>query len=252
MANSNFGKPERATRSYPGLRWRNVVLIGAVLTQTACAATMVTAPATTVAGDVGSAYSAADAAAKLRIQEEYQRTYPNVDVTDDYALAKALLEDIRRSDPDLLGGKPFPERLIWEANSNEPSVKTILAARQASIAAAEAALPRTAPVRVAKDQAWLRQADMPWVAVSEAGPYDVLNLASVAPYACAIRTMQFSVNWGATETQEFTSCENGDASAAPPSWTFDLNSIETVSVTITFTDGTWLTRSYSRSEVFWR
>jgi len=236
----------------PIVRWRAAGLLTIVLTQAACGGAT-TAPSTSVgAGAADPAYSAADEAAKLRLQEEYRRIYPGVDVTDDYALAKTLFEDSKRDDPTLLDDTPFPERLIWEANSGEPSVNTILAARQAGIAAAKAALSPMSPERVAQAQARLLDHSMPWAAISESGQHDMLNLASVAPYACAIDRMQFWVNGGPTETQEFSSCEGGDSMAAPPHWIFDLKSIKTVSVTIIFTDRSRQTRDYPRHEIFWR
>ena len=163
-----------------------------------------------------------------------------------------MFEEVKRNDPAQMGHMTFPSRSVWEANFAKVNAGTTASVGQSSAPAAAAAAPAVSSSRVAQDQAVLKRAGTPWASVSKSWPYDSLNLSSVAPYACGIKKMQFSVNGGATQTQGFSPCASGAAKADPPYWTFDQNSIQTVSVTMTFANGSRQTRSFTRDEILKR
>ncbi len=226
------------------MRLRNVGLLAVVLTQTACAVAVIEA------GGVDLLDSALGPAVDRRLQEEYRLKYPGVDVTDDYALGRAMFEEAKRNDPAQMGHLTFPSRSVWEANNAKINGGTAPAsAGRSSAPVAAAAAPAVSSSRVAQDQATLKQASTPWASVSKSWPHDMLDLSSVAPYVCGIKSMQFSVNGGETRTQGFSPCSGGTAKANPPYWSFSQNSVETVSVTLTFANGSRQTRTYSRADI---
>ncbi|WIY26379.1 hypothetical protein [Parasedimentitalea psychrophila] len=221
-------------------------LLAIALSQTACTAAVI------ATGAADPFYSAVDAAAERRLQEEYRQKYPGVDINDDYALGRAMFEEAKRDNPAQMGHLTMPSRSVWEANNAKVNGGAAASVGQSSAPVAAASAPVVSSSRVAQDQAALKRAGTPWATVSKSWPYDALNLSSVAPYACGIKKMQFSVNGGATKTQGFSSCASGAAKADPPYWTFDQNSIETVSVTMTFANGSRQTRNFTRDEIFQR
>ncbi|AZV79488.1 hypothetical protein EBB79_17510 [Parasedimentitalea marina] len=215
-----------------------------VLSQTACTAAVL------ATGAADPFYSAVDSAAERRVQEQYRQQYPGVDITDDYALARAMFEEAKRDNPAQMGHLTMPSRSVWEANNAQlTGAAPAASAARARTPSAAAAAPAVSSSRIAQDQATLKRAGTPWATVSKSWPYDSLNLSSVTPYVCGIKKMQFSVNGGATTTQSFSSCSTGAAKADPPYWTFDQNSIETVSVTMTFADGSRQTRNFTRDQI---
>lgn len=215
-----------------------------VLSQSACTAAVL------ATGAADPFYSAVDAAAERRVQEEYRQKHPGVDITDDYALGRAMFEEAKRNDPAQMGHLTFPSRSVWEANyaSLNGGAAPASTGRSNAPAAATSA-PAVSSSRVTQDQATLKNASTPWATLSKSWPHDMLNLASVAPYACGIKQMQFSVNGGETQTQSFSPCTGGKAKANPPYWTFSQNSIETVSVTTTFANGSKKTRNFTRAQI---
>lgn len=242
-------KTDNMARSFGAssvVQWRRAGLLVMVLSQTACTAAVI------ATGAADPFYSAVDAAAERRVQEQYRQKYPGVDVTDDYALGRAMFEEAKQNDPAQMGHLTFPSRSVWEANNATVNAGATGASSRSSAPATTAVAPAVDASRVAQDQARLKQAGTPWAFVSKSWPYDTLNLSSVAPYACGIKTMQFSVNGGAAKTQGFSSCTSGTAKADPPYWTFDQGSIETVRVTMTFANGSRQTRTYTRDEIFQR
>lgn len=229
----------------PLVGWRRIGLVAVVLSQSACTAAVL------ATGAADPFYSAVDSAAERRVQEQYRLQYPGVDITDDYALARAMFEEAKRDNPAQMGHLTMPSRSVWEANNAQltGAAPTASAAR-ASTPSAAAAAPAVSSSRVAQDQATLKQASTAWASGSKSWPHDLLDLSSVAPYACGIKSMQFSVNGGETRTQGFSPCSGGTAKANPPYWSFSQNSVETVSITLTFANGSRQTRTYSRADIF--
>lgn len=229
----------------PLVGWRRIGLLAVVLSQTACTAAVI------ATGAADPFYSAVDSAAERQVQEQYRLKYPGVDVSDEYALQKAIFEEAKRDNPEQLAGMSFPSRSAWAATNPTSNAGTAAATGGARASANPApAAPTASASRVAQDQATLKQASTAWATGSKSWPHDLLDLSSVAPYACGIKLMQFSVNGGETRTQGFSPCLGGTAKANPPYWSFSQNSVETVSVTLTFANGSRQTRNYSRADIF--
>ncbi|WP_294229520.1 hypothetical protein [uncultured Shimia sp.] len=235
---------------FTGRIWRAPVLLLMGLSLSGCTAAVIGS------GMADPFYDAIDKQADKQVQEQYRQKYPGVDVTDDYALGRAMFEEAKRENPEQLGDMQFPSRSVWEANYAKVSGGTAAATATASGAATTTKAATTAPGvssnQRAQDQAMLKKSSTPWAVVTKSWPYDALNFSSVAPYACGVSRLQYSVNGGPMKTQGFTPCSAGASAPNPPYITFPQGSIETVKITMTLADGSQTTRSYQRDEIFQR
>lgn len=229
--------------------WRAPVLLLMALTQSACTAAVIGS------GMADPFYDAVDNAAQKQLNEQYRQRFPGVDINDEYALQKAIVEEAKRDNPGELAGLNFPSRAEWEAsNAKSASTATASAQRSSSVAATAtaAAAPAASASRKAQDQARLKKSGTPWVVVTKSWPYDALNFSSVAPYSCGISRLQYSVNGAAMTSQAFSPCMASNPAPNPPYVTFPQGSIETVKVTVTFADGSRQTRDFKRDQIFQR
>ncbi len=246
--------PVSETPIAPG-RWRVPALLLAALTQAGCVAAAMSAAPLLMGTDLANPlHDAVDRAAQRRVEEQYRQQYPGVDISDEYALARAMYEKAQRENPEEMGHLgAYPSRAAWEANNAKTSGVTAASpGTSATSATAAAATPTASPTRMAQDRAVLKKDGTPWVVVTKSWPYDMLNFSTVAPYTCGFSRLQYSVNGGETKTQAFTPCFASNAKPNPPYLTFPQGSIETVRITMHFTDGGRQTREFQRDEIFQR
>lgn len=225
---------------------RAPLLLLMALAQSGCvAAALPLMPIAMEAGAFDPFENAVDSAAQKQLEEQYRQKYPGVDISDEYALSRAIVEEAT-------GDVQFPSRAVWEANNAKVASATAASAGHSNAAPSPVAAPTISPERSAQDQAWLKKGSTPWVVVAKSWPYDTLNFSSIAPYICGFSQVQYSVNGGDMKNQAFTPCFTSTPEPNPPYLTFPQGSIETVRITMTFADGSRQTRDFQRNEILQR
>ena len=95
-----------------------------------------------------------------------------------------------------------------------------------------------------------------WVAVRDYDGKDLLYFTNLLAWRCGLHQISYGVNGAAEQPLEFEEChlETGQPNALTmetlmPFLTFDAGSIESLSVTVIYDDGTTDTATYQRSDI---
>ena len=95
-----------------------------------------------------------------------------------------------------------------------------------------------------------------WIGVRRFDGQDLVYFTHLETWKCGLKSIRYGINTdAATKRYAFVACKEGEAAPSPisadrlPYVSFPLDSIETVTITLTYDDGVEVTHSFDRAAV---